>query len=69
MTAACYKSGDNDKSDNNKDKVYSLFKDDVGGSRVRSHDPGCHDHGVIIAFLFGVSFHKWIIVKKLFTIR
>ena len=38
--------------DNNKDKVCLLFKDDVGGSRVRSNarsqDPGSRDHGVTI---------------------
>ena len=62
MTAACYKSGNNDKSDNNEDKVCLLFKDDVGGSRirsrVRSYNPGSCDHGITIAFLFGVSFNK-----------
>ena len=26
ITTACYKSGNDDKSDNNKDKVCSLFK-------------------------------------------
>ena len=48
--------------DNNKDKVYLLLKDDVGRSRVRSraksHDPGSHDHGITIAFLFGMSSDK-----------
>ena len=48
--------------DNNEDKVCSLLKDDVGGSRgksrARSHDPGSRDHGVTIAFLFGVSSDK-----------
>ena len=73
MTTACYKSGNDDESDNNKDKVCSLLKYDVGGSRVgsraRSHDPGSYDHSVTIAFLLGVSFDKQIIVKKLFATR
>ena len=54
--------------DNNKDKVYSLFKNDVGGSRVRSrarsHDLGSCDHDVIIAFFFGVSSDKRVFVKS-----
>ena len=37
MTAVCYESGNDDESDNNKDKVYLLLKDNIGGSRVRSH--------------------------------
>ena len=48
--------------DNNEDKVYSLFKDDVDRSRVRScaksHDPGSRDHGVTIALLFDMSSDK-----------
>ena len=73
ITAACYGSGDGDESDNNENKVCSLFKNDVGGSRIRSrarsHDFRSHDHGVTIAFLFGVISDKQIIVKKLFSIR
>ena len=53
ITATCYRSG-NDKSDNNEKKVCSLFKDDVGGSCVRScarsHDPESRDHDVTIIF-------------------
>ena len=56
--------------DNNKDKIYSLHKDDVGKSRVRSrarsrvrsHDHRSRDHGIIIAFFFGISSDKQIIV-------
>ena len=48
--------------DNNKDKVCLLFKDDVGGSYVRSraksHDPGSRDHSVTIVFFFGISSNK-----------
>ena len=46
MTAACYKIGNDDKSDNDEDKLCSLFKDDVGGSRVRSHDSGSCNHDI-----------------------
>ena len=35
MTAVCYESGNNDESDNNEDKVYSLFKDNISRSRIR----------------------------------
>ena len=52
--------------DNNEDKVCLLLKDDVGRlrvkSRARSHNHRSHDHGVIIAFLFGVSSNKQVIV-------
>ena len=52
--------------DNNKDKVCLLFKDNVGRScvrsRARSHDYISHDHGITIAFFFGVSSDKQIIV-------
>ena len=38
--------------DNNEDKICSLLKDDVGGSRIRSHtksnDLGSPDYGVTI---------------------
>ena len=48
--------------DNNEDKVCLLLKDDVGESRIRSraksNDLGSHDHGITIAFLFGVSLKK-----------
>ena len=61
--------------DNNEDKVWLLFKDDVGRSHVRSrtrscvesHDHKCRDYGITIAFVFGVSSDKQIIVKKLFA--
>ena len=54
--------------DNNKDKVCLLLKDDVGNSRIRSHSrlhnlESC-DHDIIIAFFFGVSFNKQVIVKS-----
>ena len=62
MTAAHYESGKNDKSDNNKDKVCLLLKDDFGGlcirSRTRSHDLWSCEHAVTIAFLFGISSNK-----------
>ena len=49
--------------DNNEDKIYSLLKDDVGGSRVKSraklHDPGSRDHDITIALFFGTSSDKW----------
>ena len=39
--------------DNNENKVCLLLKDNVGGSRVRSHakshDFGSHNHGVLLA--------------------
>ena len=67
MTAAYYKSA-NDKSNNNEDVVLLLLKDDVGksrvGSRARSHDPRSYYYGVTIAFLFGMSSDKQIIVKS-----
>ena len=48
--------------DNNKDKVYLLFKNYVGGSRfrsrARSHNHKSSDHSVIIAFFFGISSNK-----------
>ena len=48
--------------DNNEDKVCLLFKDDIGGSRIRSraksHNPGSRDYGVTIAFLFDMSSNK-----------
>ena len=54
--------------DTNKDKVCLLFKNDVGGSHVRSrarlHNPGSCDPGVTIAFLFGISSDKQVIVKS-----
>ena len=58
--------------DNNEDKICSPLKDDVGGSRIklrarsriRSNDYRSCDHGVIIAFLFGVSCDKQVIVKS-----
>ena len=60
-------------SDNNKNKVCLHLKDDVGGSRVRlrarSNDLEFCDHVVTIVFLFGISFDKQIIVKKLFVTR
>ena len=53
---------------NNEDKVCLLLKDDVGRSRVRprtrSHDPRSRDHAVTIAFFFGVSSDKQVIVKS-----
>ena len=33
-------------------------------SYARSHDHRFYDHGVTIAFLFGVSFDKQVIVKN-----
>ena len=48
-----------------------MLLDDVGGSRVRSrvrsNDHRSRDHGVTIAFLFGVSSDKQVI--KLFATR
>ena len=48
--------------DKNEDKVCSLLKDYVGGSRVKSraksHNPGSHDHGITITFLFDMSSNK-----------
>ena len=68
MTTARYKNGNDDKSDNNEDKVYLFFKNDVDGSRIRSrprsYNPGSCNHGVTIVFLFGVSFDKQMIVKS-----
>ena len=50
MMAACYKSGNENKSDDNEDKVCLLFKNDVGGSRIksrtRSHDLWSCDYSV-----------------------
>ena len=56
--------------ENNEDKVYLLLKDDVGKSctrsRIRSHiksyDHRFCDHGITIAFFFGVSSNKQLIV-------
>ena len=67
---SCYESGD-DEFDNNEDKVYLLL-DNVGGSRVRSrarsrvrsHDHRSRDHGITIAFFFGVSSDKQVILKN-----
>ena len=71
--AAHYKIGNDNESDNNEDKVCSLHKDNVNGSRVRSlvrsYDLACCDHDVTISFFFGVSSDKQIIVKKLFATR
>ena len=48
--------------DNNEDKICLLLKDDVSGlhvrSRARSHDLKFGDHGITIAFLFGMSSNK-----------
>ena len=52
--------------DNNENKICLLLKDDVGGSYVRSYarsrvgsyDHRSYNHGVTIAFLFGMSFDK-----------
>ena len=59
--------------DNKEDKICLLFKDNFGRShvesRARSHDSESCDHGVTIAFFFGVSSDKQIIVKKLFATR
>ena len=56
--------------DNNKDKVFSLLKYDFGESRVRSrarlrvrsNNHRFCDHGITIAFFFGVSSDKQVIV-------
>ena len=56
----------------NKDKVCLLLKDNVGGSRVRSHtrsragshDHRFHDYGVTIAFFFDMSSDKQVILKN-----
>ena len=68
-----YKSGDNE-SNNNEDKV-CLLLDNVDGSYVKSrarsrvglHDHRSCNHGITIAFLFGVSSDKQVI--KLFATR
>ena len=53
---------------NNEDKICLLLEDNVGGScvrlRARSHDLGSCDYGITIAFPFGVSFNKQVIVKN-----
>ena len=52
--------------DNDEDKVSLFLKNDVDGSRVRSrarsHNHRSYDHGVTIAFFFGVSSNKQLIV-------
>ena len=59
--------------DNKEDKICLLFKDNVGGSRVRSyarlHDPMSYDYGITISFFFGIKSDKQIIVKKIFATR
>ena len=63
--------------DNKEDKICSLLKDNVGGlcvrscarSRIRLNDYKSYDHGIIIAFFFGMSSDKQIIVKKPFATR
>ena len=55
---------------NNEDKICLLFKDDVGGSRIRScarsrvrlYDHRSCDHGITIAFAFGMSSDKQVII-------
>ena len=59
---------------NNEDKFCSLFKDDVGGSRVESraklHHLGLRDHGVTIVFFSGVSSNKQFnCLKRYFASR
>ena len=62
--------------DNNKNKICLFFKDNVGRSYIKSHarspvpshNHKFYDHSVTIAFLFGISLNKQIIVKKLFAI-
>ena len=36
---------------------------------LQFHDHWFYDHGITIAFFFGVSFDKPVIVKKKFAIR
>ena len=64
--------------DNNKDKVCSLLKDDIGGSRVRSpaklyvrsppkscvrsHDHRSYDHGITFKIKNQISNIKFILV-------
>ena len=59
--------------DNNEKKDYLFLKDDIGGPRVRScirsYDLRFYNHGVTIAFFFGVSSDKQMIFKKLFATR
>ena len=54
--------------DNNKNKVCLLLKDDVGGLRVKSHTRlhnfGSYNYSVTIAFFFGISSNKQVIVKS-----
>ena len=54
--------------DNNEDKVCSLLKDDVSGSRIRSyaqsHDPRFRDHGV--TFLYKKDKNIYKKVKKFY---
>ena len=51
MTTAYYKSDNNNKSDNNEDKICRFWKNEVGRSRVKSYTRSCdklharlHDH-------------------------
>ena len=58
MMVVCYKGGIDDKSNNNKDKICLLLKNEVGGLRVRlytrlrvrslvwTHDYRSYNHGV-----------------------
>ena len=60
MTVVCYESCNDDKSDNNEDKIRSLLRNDIGKSQIRSlarsHDPRFCDHSVISTFWFGYQF-------------
>ena len=51
----CYKSGNDDESDNNENKVCLLLKDDVGRSCIRScarsHDAEFCDYSVTVTRL------------------
>ena len=69
MTAVYYENGNNDKSDNNKDKVCLLLKDDVGGSYVRSrprlYNPESCDYGVTLLIKMNLLKRYWIKILRL----
>ena len=46
------------------DYVLDHMLDYMLGSDARSHDYKSCDHGVTIAFFFGMSFNKQVIIKK-----
>ena len=70
ITTACYKDGNLMITSLIIIKIsFVCFqKDEVGGSRVRSHaksyDHRSYDHSITIAFFFGISFDKQLIVYK-----